>query len=63
MPMPKTIREKLCEIPGEDGFYNSGCEESYCELAVELIACGFTEDEAVAFLRRVYSATAAEYGE
>lgn len=63
MPMPETLREKIQRIAGEDGFYKSDCEETFVEAAVQLMFHGFSEDGAISFLGRLYSAVADEYGD
>lgn len=56
-----TLREKIASI--SDEWWHSDGEETFYSAALDLIAHGYSEDEAVALLIKLHWAVAAEYGE
>ncbi len=60
--MSTDLQKRIAAIPGEDGWWSSGSEEDYMELAKELLSLGMTEERVVDFLDLAYWAAANCYG-
>lgn len=56
------IKVGCAAIAGENGWCKSDGEEIFVETAVELVGHGFTVDDAVALLSRLYWKVAQEFG-
>ena len=61
--LPDHVKEQIALLPGGDGWWKSGGQDTYEKLAVDLVAHGYTEDEAVDLLAEAYGAVAEEYGD
>jgi len=61
--LPQETRDEIARIPGEDGWWRTDGQDMFESAAVDLIAHGFTSDQAVALLGDLYGAVAEEYGE
>ena len=61
--LPGPVRDEIAGLPGGDGWWKSSGEDTYEELAADLMAHGYSGDEAVALLSTAYSAAAEEYGD
>lgn len=56
------LEKRIIEIPSDGEWWRKGNFDAFVALAKELIAKGFTEDEAVRFLDDCYSTVANEFG-
>ena len=52
----------MSALKEEIEFWQSSCEDDYEEVLKDLIDHGYTEDEAVALLSKLYHTTAGEFG-
>lgn len=61
--MSEDCKQKILAIPGKDGFYKSGTEQTFIHTAESLIRDhGFTEKEVIDFLDNMYRTVSDEYG-
>lgn len=60
--MTDTFKERVRQIPGEDGWWKRGSESTFLALGVDLMKNGFSEDEAIEFLESAYWAVARCFG-
>jgi hypothetical protein len=56
------LTDRVRAIPGEDGFWESHTEDEYLRIASLLNARGFSDNEIVDLLDRLYHATSGEFG-
>lgn len=56
------LTDRVRAIPGEDGFWKSHTEDGYLRIASLLNARGFSDNEIVDLLDRLYHATSGEFG-
>jgi hypothetical protein len=52
----------IAQIPGEHGWWHSDGRDRFEQLGADLVAKGFTPDEALDLLESAYSAVAGEFG-
>jgi hypothetical protein len=55
--------KKIKDIPGKQGFWKPETELKFLRLLKDLIAHGYTQEDAVEFLDGVYWCVAGEFGE
>lgn len=55
------MRQLIRAIPGPGGYWRADTELAYASTAEELLDAGFSEDQALAILSGLYSASAAEF--
>lgn len=56
-------KEAIARIPGDEGWWRTSGQETYEELAADLIAKGLAPGDAVSVLESAYAAAAGEFGE
>lgn len=61
--VPQNVRDEIASIPGDDGWWRTGGQDTFESAAADLIAHGFTDAEALSLLGDLFSAVAEEYGE
>lgn len=59
----RMFHDSIALIPGSAGWWHSDGGDTYRKLGDDLIAHGFTTDEALAFLDSAYGAAASEFGQ
>lgn len=62
MGRKKSLKRRIKEIPGEEGWWKRSSERVFQEEGKRLVEKGFTEDEAVEMLEGLYGATAECFG-
>lgn len=62
-PLPQKVRDEIARIPGKDGWWRTGGQDTFEAAAADLIAHGFTGTGALSLLGDLFSAVAEEYGE
>lgn len=63
MALSENIINEIKTIPGEEGFWSSGSEETFLEVGQKLVNKGISEDETLEILSTLYFATANCYGD
>jgi len=58
----KSLRTRVKEIPGKDGFWSSSSEETFQEAAMLMTKRGLDVEDTIEILTDVYSAVANEFG-
>ena len=61
--MNNTIKQKISNIAGTDGWWNSSSEKTFQIIFVQLLKAGISEDEIIDILKSVYNSVAACYGD
>ena len=54
--------ERIEEIPGVEGWWNSSSHEIFDGVGAKLLEHGFTEDDVIDILDRLYYAAGLEFG-
>jgi hypothetical protein len=58
----KSLKARIKAIPGGEGFWKSSTEETFHDVANDLISFGVSDDDIVDILAGLYSAVAEEFG-
>jgi hypothetical protein len=56
------LAKRVDAIAGPDGFWKRSTRDSFLARATELVARGYSEDDAIELLGDLYDAVSAEYG-
>jgi len=58
----KKIRKHCEAIPGSSGWWNQDGVEKFTEVAIKMVQCGFSVDDAIELLNDLFDSAAAEFG-